>query len=93
MRLDHEKECQHCYETVSLNQSKTSEKIAENGEVVNEIITEDYTIEYKPIYDNRLFKNKIWLQDSYFLYINTDVYGPRIVSMLHDKCFTSPMFI
>ena len=33
-------------------------KIAENGEVVNEIITEDYAIEYKPIYDNRLFKNK-----------------------------------
>ena len=33
-------------------------KIAENGEVVNEIITEDYTVEYKPIYDNRLFKNK-----------------------------------
>ena len=33
-------------------------KISENGEVVNELISEDYVIEYKPIYDNRLFKNK-----------------------------------
>ena len=33
-------------------------KIAENGEVVNELITENYAIEYEPIYDNRLFKNK-----------------------------------
>ena len=33
-------------------------KIAENGEVVNELITENYVIEYEPIYDNRLFKNK-----------------------------------
>ena len=33
-------------------------KIAENGEVVNELVSEDYVIEYKPIYDNRLFKNK-----------------------------------
>jgi hypothetical protein len=33
-------------------------KIAENGEVITEIITEDYKVTDKPIYDNRLFKNK-----------------------------------
>jgi hypothetical protein len=33
-------------------------KITENGEVINEIITEDYKVTDKPIYDNRLFKNK-----------------------------------
>ena len=33
-------------------------KITDNGEVVNEIITEDYKVEDKPIYDTRLFKNK-----------------------------------
>ena len=33
-------------------------KINENGEVVTEIITEDYKITDKPIYDTRLFKNK-----------------------------------
>jgi hypothetical protein len=33
-------------------------KITESGEVLNEIITEDYKITDKPIYDNRLFKNK-----------------------------------
>jgi hypothetical protein len=33
-------------------------KIAESGEVINEIVTEDYKITDKPIYDNRLFKNK-----------------------------------
>jgi len=33
-------------------------KISENGEVINEIITEDYKVEDKPIYDTRLFKNK-----------------------------------
>ena len=33
-------------------------KIKENGEVVNEIITEDYKITDNPIYDTRLFKNK-----------------------------------
>ncbi len=33
-------------------------KIAESGEVITEIITEDYKITDKPIYDNRLFKNK-----------------------------------
>jgi hypothetical protein len=33
-------------------------KIAENGEVTTEVITEDYKITDKPIYDNRLFKNK-----------------------------------
>jgi hypothetical protein len=33
-------------------------KIADNGEVINEIITEDYKVEDKPIYDTRLFKNK-----------------------------------
>jgi hypothetical protein len=32
--------------------------VAENGEVTNEIVTEDYKIENKPIYDTRLFKNK-----------------------------------
>jgi hypothetical protein len=32
--------------------------VAENGEVTNEIVTEDYTVENKPIYDTRLFKNK-----------------------------------
>jgi len=33
-------------------------KIKENGEVINEIITEDYKITDNPIYDTRLFKNK-----------------------------------
>jgi hypothetical protein len=33
-------------------------KIAENGEVTNEIITEDYKVIDNPIYDTRLFKNK-----------------------------------
>ena len=33
-------------------------KVSESGEVTNEIITEDYKITDKPIYDNRLFKNK-----------------------------------
>jgi hypothetical protein len=33
-------------------------KVADNGEVTNEIVTEDYKIEDKPIYDTRLFKNK-----------------------------------
>jgi hypothetical protein len=33
-------------------------KIEENGEVITDIITEDYKITEKPIYDTRLFKNK-----------------------------------
>jgi hypothetical protein len=33
-------------------------KITESGEVTNEIITEDYQVTDKPIYDDRLFKNK-----------------------------------
>ena len=33
-------------------------KIKDNGEVINEIITEDYKITDNPIYDTRLFKNK-----------------------------------
>jgi len=33
-------------------------KIEENGEVIVDIITEDYKITEKPIYDTRLFKNK-----------------------------------
>ena len=33
-------------------------KITENGEVINEIIDEDYKIVDKPVYDTRLFKNK-----------------------------------
>ena len=33
-------------------------KITETGEVLNEIISEDYEITDKPIYDTRLFKNK-----------------------------------
>jgi len=33
-------------------------KITEEGEVTNEIVTEDYSITDKPIYDTRLFKNK-----------------------------------
>jgi hypothetical protein len=33
-------------------------KITENGEVINEVITEDYKVEDKPVYDTRLFKNK-----------------------------------
>ena len=32
--------------------------VAENGEVTNEIVGEDYAIDNKPIYDTRLFKNK-----------------------------------
>jgi hypothetical protein len=33
-------------------------KVAENGEVTTEVITEDYKVTEKPIYDTRLFKNK-----------------------------------
>jgi hypothetical protein len=33
-------------------------KISEEGEVINEIVTEDYKVTDKPIYDTRLFKNK-----------------------------------
>ena len=33
-------------------------KITEEGEVTNEIVSEDYVITDKPIYDTRLFKNK-----------------------------------
>jgi hypothetical protein len=33
-------------------------KVADNGEVTAEIITEDYKVTDKPIYDTRLFKNK-----------------------------------
>ena len=33
-------------------------KITEQGEVLNDIITEDYKVSSKPIYDTRLFKNK-----------------------------------
>jgi len=33
-------------------------KVADNGEVTNEIITEDYKVTDNPIYDTRLFKNK-----------------------------------
>jgi hypothetical protein len=33
-------------------------KITEEGEVTNEIVSEDYKITDKPIYDTRLFKNK-----------------------------------
>jgi hypothetical protein len=33
-------------------------KITEEGEVTNEVITEDYQITDKPVYDTRLFKNK-----------------------------------
>jgi len=33
-------------------------KITEEGQVINEIITEDYKVTEKPIYDTRLFKNK-----------------------------------
>jgi hypothetical protein len=33
-------------------------KVADSGEVITEIITEDYKIDDKPIYDTRLMKNK-----------------------------------
>jgi hypothetical protein len=33
-------------------------KISDNGEVSNEIITEDYIVTDNPVYDTRLFKNK-----------------------------------
>jgi hypothetical protein len=33
-------------------------KISDNGEVTNEIITEDYKVTDMPVYDTRLFKNK-----------------------------------
>ena len=33
-------------------------RVTEEGEVTNEIVTEDYQITDKPIYDTRLFKNK-----------------------------------
>jgi hypothetical protein len=33
-------------------------KVTEEGQVINEIITEDYKVTEKPIYDTKLFKNK-----------------------------------
>jgi hypothetical protein len=33
-------------------------KVQENGEVITDIVTEDYKVTDKPIYDTRLFKNK-----------------------------------
>ena len=33
-------------------------KVTEDGDVINEIVTEEYKITDKPIYDDRLFKNK-----------------------------------
>jgi hypothetical protein len=33
-------------------------KVADNGEVSTEVVTEDYKVTDNPIYDNRLFKNK-----------------------------------
>ena len=33
-------------------------KVTDNGEVINEVITESYKITDKPLYDTRLFKNK-----------------------------------
>jgi hypothetical protein len=33
-------------------------KVADNGEVITEVVTEDYKITDKPIYDDKLFKNK-----------------------------------
>ena len=33
-------------------------KVAENGEVTNELVTEDYVVIDKPLYDTRLFKNR-----------------------------------
>jgi len=33
-------------------------KVTEEGQVINEIVTEDYQITEKPVYDTRLFKNK-----------------------------------
>jgi len=33
-------------------------KVADNGEVITEIVTEDYKVTDKPVYDTRLFKNK-----------------------------------
>lgn len=33
-------------------------KVAENGEVANEVVSEEYKITDKPIYDTRMFKNK-----------------------------------
>ena len=33
-------------------------KISDNGEVTNEVVTEDYKVTDKPIYDTRLFKNR-----------------------------------
>ena len=54
-------------------------KVAENGEVIQEIITEDYTITDKPVYDTRLFKNKtkdnlIYGEHIDWIYIN-EVWG------------------
>jgi len=33
-------------------------KVTDNGEIINEVVTEDYKVEDRPIYDTRLFKNK-----------------------------------
>jgi hypothetical protein len=33
-------------------------KVTDNGQVLNEVVTEDYKITDKPMYDTRLFKNK-----------------------------------
>lgn len=79
-------------------------KISESGEVTNEIVTEDYKISDKPIYDTRLFKNKtkdnlLYGEHIDWIYIN-EVWGgikigPNIPSFwgMNNPGGFSPIYI
>ena len=79
-------------------------KITELGEVLNEIVTEDYKLSSKPMYDTRLFKNKtkdnlIYGEHIDWIWIN-EVWcgvkiGPNIPSYwgMNNPGGFSPMYI
>ena len=79
-------------------------KISEQGEVVTEIITEEYKVTDKPIYDTRLFKNKskdnlVYGEHIEWIWIN-EVWGgvkigPNIPSYygMNNPSGFSPMYL
>jgi hypothetical protein len=79
-------------------------KVTDSGEVINEIITEDYQVTEKPIYDDRLFKNKtkdtlVFGEHIDWIWIN-EVWGgvkigPNIPSYwgMNNPSGFSPMYI
>jgi len=79
-------------------------KISDDGDVLTEIITEDYKVTDKPIYDNRLFKNKskenlLYGEHIDWIWIN-EVWGgikigPNVPSYwgMNNPSGMSPMYI